>query len=248
VALLFVTIAVVGTMTVFSGSRGGQLVFLTATGVYFVRRFGWRGIMVGAIFGAGMLMMGGRGGDDAEASSLERTRCMYMGMQMFRESPLFGVGQGQFTEHHVQTAHNSYALVAAELGLPGMLLWVALVYMSVKIPIAALRQAERGDIVLDGAGRAWAVALIASLAGMCVGVFFLSFSYHNVLWISLGLAGAYFGCVRAHEPRFEVKISWKEVGGMLAFCCVLIAMLTTYSGYMLAKSLRRRAPRAIIRA
>lgn len=229
--LLLGTIGIVGLCTVFSQSRGGQVVFLTATGVYFIRRFGWRGILIGAALAAPMLLFGGRSGEEADSSAEERTMCLYVGMQMFRQSPLIGVGQGQFVEHHILTAHNSYVLTAAELGLPGMTLWVLLLYVSMKIPVSALRQAAAGDIELAPVARAWGVALAASLTGMFVGIFFLSFAYHDVLWIALGLTGAYQASVRVHEPRFDVSLNWREIAAVAAFCTVLVVLITVYAGY-----------------
>ena len=43
VALLLATV-------VLTGSRGGQLVVLTVFGVYFVRRYGWKGAILAAVF------------------------------------------------------------------------------------------------------------------------------------------------------------------------------------------------------
>ncbi len=104
--LLLSTLLLVGTCTVFTQSRGGQLVFIAAVGAYFVRKYGVKGLILGAMLGLPLLMLGGRSGEEAEASSLERLECWYEGMSMFKQYPIFGVGQGQFTEHHFLTAHN----------------------------------------------------------------------------------------------------------------------------------------------
>jgi putative inorganic carbon (HCO3(-)) transporter len=48
------------------------------------------------------------------------------GLQMFKHSPLFGVGFGNYTDYYEITAHNSFVLCLAELGLVGSLIWVAL--------------------------------------------------------------------------------------------------------------------------
>jgi O-antigen ligase len=240
--LLLAAIAIIGVCTVFAQSRGGQLVFLTATGVYFVRRFGFRGMILGAALATPMLLLGGRSGDEADSSADERTMCLYVGMKMFRDSPLFGVGKGQFVEHHTQTAHNSYVLAAAELGLPGMVLWALLLYLSMKIPFVYLRRTTRGELALSPVAQIWAVALSASLAAMYVGIFFLSFSYHDVLWISLGLAGAFYAAVRRHVPTFEVRVRWPEVLAVSALSCALLTLITLYAGWKVSHGWKRPVP------
>jgi O-antigen ligase len=49
------------------------------------------------------------------------------GLEMFKSAPVFGVGFGSFMDFSDLTAHNSFVLCLAELGLVGSLLWVALI-------------------------------------------------------------------------------------------------------------------------
>src|SRR5262249_27433825 len=123
---------------VLTGSRGGQLVALTVVGAICIRRYGLRGAWAGAIVALPVIVFGGRAGEEADSSSLERLDLLYEGMDLIRSYPLSGVGVGQFVDHAYggMTAHNSYVLAAAELGLPGSLLWTMLVYVSMKIPLA----------------------------------------------------------------------------------------------------------------
>src|SRR5262249_39562390 len=153
----------------------GVLVLLAILGVYFVRRYGAKGIVAGAFAGLPLLLAGGRSGEDAEASSLERLGALYDGVDFVRANPLFGLGQGQFIENYFITAHNSYLLSAAELGFPGMVLWTSLVYVSVKIPWSI---AFRPSWDLDRRLIPYGLALVTSFCGILIGVFFLSFCYH----------------------------------------------------------------------
>src|SRR5262249_4116124 len=114
--------------TILSKSRGGVLVFLAVLGTYFVQRYGRRGALIGAMVAVPALILGGRSGSEASASSIERLECWLAGVQMARDYPIVGVGLGRFVEHHILTAHNSYLLAPAELGLPGMILWSLLMY------------------------------------------------------------------------------------------------------------------------
>ncbi len=207
--LLLLALALAGAAVVLSRSRGGQLVFMAALAVYFVKRFGWKGIVAGVVAAVPVLLLGGRGGQSAGASSTERLECWYAGLQMFQSWPVLGAGFGQFTQHHHLTAHNSFLLAASELGVLGMMLWSALVYLSVKIAWTALR--TLGDIAEAEAARVWALALLSAMAAMMVGIFFLSFNYHFILWIYLGICGALYSAVKRHLPRWKVPFGWKDL-------------------------------------
>jgi O-antigen ligase len=155
-----------------------------------------------------VVMKASRG--DASESSRERLECLYEGMTMWRSSPVLGVGMGQFTEYHFLTAHNSYVLTVAEVGIVGMFLWLGVIYMSVKpLLIGFFRYSKRSDSQIAAY---WAMALLASMAGMLVGIFFLSFSYHVVLWVYWGLCGAFYTAVKKHDPDFKVRFGLIDLG------------------------------------
>jgi O-antigen ligase len=216
------------TCVVLTGSRGGQLVVLTVFGVYFVRRYGFKGALVGALLALPVLLLGGRAGEEAESSSAERIELLYAGMDMIRAYPLLGVGAGQFVDHAFNglTAHNSYVLAAAELGLPGSLLWLMLVYSSVKIPWVVATRPWPG---LDERVRPFALALVVAFAGILVGVFFLSFCYKALLFVYFGLSGALYGAVRRTCPSFDASISAKEVGSVALADLAVLALVLVYS-------------------
>jgi hypothetical protein len=235
VALLLVSLGLIGLCTVYTQSRGGQLVFLSVLGTYFVRRYGWKGLLLGAFAAVPMLMFGGRSGEEAEGSSQERLECWLTGIELWRSTPIWGVGKGLFTEYHFLTAHNAYVLAPAETGIVGMWLWTSIVYLSVKIPAMVLRrasQAAAGTVsAIAPVAKTWALAMLAAMIGMVVGIFFLSFCYHYVLWIYFGLCGALYAAVRAHDPTFEVKISVRELLAVLVVDFGLIGVIYAYTRY-----------------
>jgi len=67
---------------------------------------------------------GGRGISAVEGA--DRLEAWASGLEMFKRAPLFGIGFGAFTDFNDITAHNSFVLCLAELGLVGTTLWVAL--------------------------------------------------------------------------------------------------------------------------
>jgi hypothetical protein len=212
----------------FTQSRGGQLVFLTVMGTYFIRKYGWKGAVIGAIAALPVLLLAGGGGErsDAEGSTEERMEALMTGLEMFRGSPIWGVGQGQFTDHHFRTAHNAYVLAAAEMGLVGLFLWTSILYISVKIPFTALRRYANNPAARVAAS--WSVAMLAALLGLYIGSFFLSFTYHYVMWIFLGMSGALYSAVRTHDATFTVRYGALEIAGVLAANVLFLGGLYLY--------------------
>ncbi|MBI5070607.1 MAG: O-antigen ligase family protein [Deltaproteobacteria bacterium] len=225
-AIMVLAAGSIGLCTLFTQSRGGQLVFLTVLGIYFVKRVGIaKGLALGMLLALPVLLLGGRSG--AEDSTMERLECWWVGMHLFASSPVVGIGTGLFIEHHRLTAHNSYILAAAELGLPGMVIWSSNVYLATKIPVAALRAP------LPPVARIWALAILASVAGMAVGVMFLSFNYKTTLWVYIGLTAVLYGAIRRHEPGFHVEFTRRDLGAVFLICIALVASFTGYTGWKL---------------
>jgi len=224
--LLVGTAFVVGLCAIYTRSRGGQIVFATVLAAYFIKRVGWwRGLAAGAVLSLPLLLLGGRSG--GEASTMERIECWWTGLHLLVGSPAFGVGSGQFTEYHYLTAHNAYILSGAELGLPGMLLWTSVVYVATKIPIEALRQ-EVAPVA-----RTWALALLASMAGLLNGIMHLSYVYKDVLWIYVGLTGVLYQAIKRHDPGFRVDFGLRDLGLVALIDSALLFALIGYTGLKL---------------
>src|SRR5262249_60328666 len=116
-----------------------------------------------------------------------------------------------------RAAPNSFSLTAAELGLPGMLLWTSIVYVALKIPVHALRTPGLAPIA-----RSWATAFVASIVSLAVGVLFLSYAYKDVLWIYIGLTGALYQAIRRHDPSFSVGFGLRDLGIVALFDLALL--------------------------
>jgi O-antigen ligase len=164
------------------------MVFVAVAAATFVVRFGWKGLALGAIVAAPALALGGRSTEEASASSQERLEAWAVGLRLWRGSPLWGVGQNQFPEHHYITAHNSFVLAAAEMGTLGLLLFVGLYYLSFKIVLSGMKRYQKIPEAADA--QRWGRGLLAVLCGMVAGTFFLSLTYHPVIWLFFGLIGA----------------------------------------------------------
>jgi O-antigen ligase len=215
-------------------SRGGLLAALLVPGVYVVRRWGLRAVIPAALLALPLLMAGGRSGADADLSTEMRYEAWATGLEMFKHSPVFGVGARLFGSHHFLTAHNTFVLTLAELGFPGMVMFVSIVYLSFKTLIVGLR--ELRDVPAASAATVWGMSLLASMAGVVFQINTLSFAYHSVMWIMFGLVGAWYSAVRYHRPEFRIRMTWTDliivVGACAAYALILLPIFLRYKGYM----------------
>ncbi len=112
-----------------SGSRGAFLGLATMLAFYFYRRHGITKSMllipIALIFLAALAPGRMLNISSDEESAAGRVEAWGAGIEMLKSSPLFGVGKGNFTDHHNLTAHNSFVLALAELGLIGYFVWFA---------------------------------------------------------------------------------------------------------------------------
>jgi O-antigen ligase len=132
------------------------------------------------------MLLGGRADAGADQSTMERLECWSAALQMFRNSPIFGVGKTQFGENHYLTAHNSFMLALGETGLIGLFLFSTMVYLAFKAALTSARDA----VTRDAPARVWSSAVFASLCACMVSAFFLSQTDRVLVWVPIGLAAA----------------------------------------------------------
>jgi hypothetical protein len=223
---LLAMLGVGGTAVVLAQSRSGQIAMVAMLGVYFIRRFGWKGALAGAVVALPLLMLGGRSGEEADSSAEERRQCWGEALTMWRENPFTGVGGGQFLEHYAQTAHNSFMLTLAEMGPLGLMLFTGVIYAGFKITLRMQSvYAGRKDAA---AARTWATAFLSSLVGLVSSAFFLTLAYHAILWIYVGLVGALYAAVRAHDPEFRVRFGLKDLAYIAVGDAVMVVGVMIY--------------------
>jgi hypothetical protein len=214
--LLLVVMIVLGSMTVkFTESRGGILVLATVAAVYLIQRYGKKAIAIAlVVLLPAVMVLGGPPRRDADDSKEERLGLQKIGLEFWRMYPIRGVGYNQWGEYHPQTTHNSYILLLAEVGLPGTTLWATAMFVSFKISVQALRRYRRRREAR--VAFIWSMVSISSMAGVCVGMFFLSFYAHFIPWILVGFNGALSHCIREHDPTWAVRVNGKEVASVAA--------------------------------
>lgn len=140
---------------------------------------------------------GGRGVSDE--STMERLSAWGAGLQMFKSSPLFGIGFNQFGENYERTAHNSFLLSLTELGFFGYFFWMALLVFTI-MQLTSIIKAGRNSRPVEAGNettevkdeasvvRRWAFALRVSLVGFLAAGWFLSRAYTMTLYVLLGMS------------------------------------------------------------
>jgi len=106
-------------------------------------------------------------------------------VQAVHDYPMFGVGAGNITRITPRGlyAHNSYLEVAAELGIPGLLAFLAIFALS-------LRDAFRFSAQTKGSSRFMMIGLQAALVATAVFWFFASMFGHKMAWFLMATASA----------------------------------------------------------
>ncbi len=185
--------------------------------------------MLGALSALPLLAFGGRSG--GEESTMERTETLHEGFLFFKAHPLFGLGHNQFVENWFITAHNSYLLAAAELGFVGMVLFLALLWFSTKIPFA-IAGARSPYFTPDL--RAYGLALGVSWLGILVSIFFLSMNYHPITHVFFGLSAALEAIARRQDPRFRVRFGPADLAGVGVMSIGILTFIGIYSTLKIA--------------
>jgi O-antigen ligase len=224
-------------------SRGTILALLAIFGIYVWMK---RGIFVAGTLGLIALValkaMPSRMQEleVGEESAMDRVYSWYEGLQMFQQKPILGVGKGAYTDIYQLTAHNSFILVLAEMGIVGFAVWLAFMgycfWMMIKAvtwrPDPGKGPEEYG---LDAAGvREWgedrrvAVTLLLALCGFIVSAFFLSRTYVVTIYLFAGIVVAHYACMQSRYrflPEFKLSkhlLLWPAVAAVGAVALYLV--------------------------
>lgn len=135
-----------------TNSRGALLGVLSLCVVFGINKYGIRKMSYLMTFFlpiAFVAMSKFRAIDSKEESAAGRVDAWYEGFEMLKMNPLVGVGMNNFTEYHHLTAHNSFMLVIAELGILGFVSWFSFLlltfYMASKIAFSKQPAVEEID-------------------------------------------------------------------------------------------------------
>ena len=146
-------------------------------------------------------------------STSGRSDIWKVGLRMVRANPVIGVGSGNYTvveRDYLLTepgsikrgdlivttplpAHNIYLHVLAEMGIIGLVLFLSILWLSIRSAVKAVRVfRDTGQQSLEILGRSLVVALVGILAAD----FFVSDQYSKQLWVLLALGPALLAIAR----------------------------------------------------
>jgi O-antigen ligase len=132
-----------------------------------------------------------------------RRRLSYniIGLDLFRQSPLWGIGPGSFPTHYAQLAyrfvgdafggprmlHNTFLSIGCELGLLGLGLFLALVFVSLRdLRFVAAACPAGTDDALKRAAEALEIAMVAFF----ISSFFLPNEHQKYMWVMFAACAA----------------------------------------------------------
>lgn len=146
---------------------------------------------------------------DKEAEE-SRTMVWESGLRMIRAHPIMGIGLGNFKplvkqyeepgETQQLYAHSAYVELAAEMGLPALLVFLAILYFSYRTLERVLQRAS-GPPLLHQA----ALGIQAGLVGCAVALFFVSGQYEKLFWLMVFLSMCLSALGRLAKPKEDVS-------------------------------------------
>jgi O-antigen ligase len=233
--LAIVLSAPIVTAIAYTSSRGAMLGLCAVAMVFALRRFRMiPALTFGALAVSAVMLLGGTRAQamtSQENSAQSRIEAWGQGLMMLKSKPVFGVGYGRFTEFHRKVAHNSFVQTAAELGLFGALIFIAMYDTLFRI----LNRGRQGAVALaQTLSPSWMNAMIAAGAGMLVCGFFLSRQYVAVPFIMLAMAGSIDGIVPKASGGTMPPVLWsgmRAVGLFFATLGVVYAMVLTMGAW-----------------
>jgi len=235
----FVKLSMLGMLTIISygiyltGSRGSMLGVGGLLGVYILVVNAGPKLLISAVILspiAATVIASLQSNIDSSANG--RLEAWYAGIQMLMSNPLFGIGKGQFFDHHGLVAHNSYIHVAGELGIPGYSLWggalvftVLTGYLFIK---ASKLKKDTEKVIDDDKGQAFEnerllnKTLFFSLIGFMITSFFISRMFTLLLFIFMGMAIASHIRMVKLEPEYQESFNGSLALRSMGYCWVVI--------------------------
>jgi putative inorganic carbon (HCO3(-)) transporter len=213
----------------YTNSRGTMLGLGIVFAMFVYRRFGvTAAVTCGAIGLVGLLAFGPSRMStlsSEEASAQGRIQAWSDGLQMFKSSPIRGIGYRRFGDVHGMVAHNAFVHVLGELGITGALPFVGLFYSffrgmnreptpeAAANPLQLQLRNEIGD----------------SMLGMLTCIMFLSRQYVVVPFVLIGLGACYATATGprpqpANGPLHFVAVGFLTVALVVVFYAIVLVL------------------------
>ncbi|PHS14114.1 MAG: hypothetical protein COA78_06130 [Blastopirellula sp.] len=205
-------------------SRGGFLSLTTSLLVWSTCFLGFKKtLMIGSI--ALPFMIYGIGGritniDIENGTGQHRIQLWREALELMREYPLFGIGQGMLPEYTRLVAHNSYVHAYSELGFFGGTCFVGLVFLSIAQLIKMPKTVDTNE---DSNLVSLRPYILGIVCGYSMGIMTLSRVYSVPTYLIFGLAATYLSLC---ELQFNRRINWRvNLEFMFKLCGISLVSL-----------------------
>jgi hypothetical protein len=205
-------------------SRGGLLAGGVGALALFHSRYGFRRTMFLAALTLPLapLIAGGRQLDFAaaleESTGQSRIQLWAEGLGLFRQAPLFGIGQNEYAEQAGLVAHNSYIHCFTELGFFGGAIFLAAFLLSLRCLHGMAGMQHRID---DDAIRRLRPYLLATIGAYAASMLSLSRPYVAPTYLVLGMAAVWLRFARVErllpDACFDARMVKRMGGAGVAF-------------------------------
>jgi hypothetical protein len=246
-------------------SRGGMIALIVVIAVGLKPKLSRSGSLVATVLATILLLgvnfTGGR--DVSVEAGQERIGAWSEGLEFLKSAPVFGIGFGEFGDRNDITAHNSFLLCAAELGMVGYFFWMGLLVVSFSDLGRILRPslAATEPLVDESPGPDWMHAWVAHPAtsepadgdpllwnlepcaravrlatiGFLAAGWFLSRSYVVILFIFLGLATALATMSQSYAPDDDAALRQRAPRRYLVLKTFGLQVLSILTIYLLVR-------------
>jgi hypothetical protein len=229
---LLAPLAFLGYALTLTQSRGGLLALLVGCGVLLYSRFGIfkAGILSAVVMPAALVAVGGRqanlGSGIHGGTGQERAEYWSNGLVVFKQFPLFGVGQGMFPEYNDRrAAHNSFVEAFTELGFFGGMLFLG---MFVVVGWSLWRLHRAKSEITDAGLRHALPFVLALLVAFGTSMMSLSRAYVAPTYLSVGIGVAYLRLAQAGTAVRPLEFSPRLLAGLASAQAGFIAFIYFY--------------------
>jgi O-antigen ligase len=182
-------------------SRGGLLGLMAGLMALFQARYGWQralGVMA-LVLPMILLALAGRQTDFSATSGTGQSRIQLWrdGVEMFRSSPLFGVGRDNYAKGAGLVAHNTYLHAFTEVGFFGGMLFLGAFVWALTSLYRLGRPPRR---ILDPDLRRLYPYLMGVLTGYAAGMMSLTLLYILPTYTLMGAADYFVVAARTDPP------------------------------------------------
>lgn len=160
---------------------------------------------------------GNSSNNESTASSEARSYLLRKSIEMTFTHPVFGLGPGQFIEmmdrtsraggeNHSQVTHNTYTEISSEIGLPGLICVLAILFLTARSLRQAMLQARlQGETELAMA----AFCISAGMVAFCTTIIFLAMAYRQYL---AGISGIGVAVAASIQHELALRAAAKAAG------------------------------------